>query len=422
MKRLSLVTWFFVLLSATAAAEDTKDIPLDQIWGYNLPGTRDIAGIPFPQQKEGVGQTYTYLDQEREHNIEQIRLALAMKPTGEKALPGFVIPGQLNSRILLGVHPQLRGKPGPIKRDSFPAGDELTLVFFSHPLSYFARLRKVEQEGNQITVYYQFEPHTTPEATVHFALIPLGELPPGEYRVTYKQTPIDEKYRAAGFEPVHPEASEIVCRDFSFTVVKPSNAEPVESAVLVPLDHIWGYRMIGTLDAGDLDAVKTETGTSHPVINAWQRQMWDRFKKGEAAGPAFVVEGVGRKALDNALAVFNDDDDDDDDDEQTFSFSDDADLSLVFFTYFVGCYVHIESVERAEQKIIVKYRFVLHPTRNMSFHFGLIPLRRLPPGKYRIEITQLPPIDTHGQPAALDRDLTGRVCCDSSFYIQEGKP
>src|SRR3989304_8438408 len=98
MNRFSPIYGFIVIvLWAAAAAAETpneqpkaEDIPLDQIWGYNLPGTRDIAGIPFPQQKEGVGQTYTYLDQEREHNIEQIRLALAMKPTGEKALPGFV--------------------------------------------------------------------------------------------------------------------------------------------------------------------------------------------------------------------------------------------------------------------------------------------------------------------------------------------
>jgi hypothetical protein len=92
------------------------------------------------------------------------------------------------------------------------------LVFFSHPSSYYARLRTVERDGNQFTVSYQFEPHLTPESTVHFALIPLGKLPAGEYRVVYRQLPIDEKFAAQGFQPVEPRAAELVAHNFKFTI------------------------------------------------------------------------------------------------------------------------------------------------------------------------------------------------------------
>ena len=163
-----VVSWL-VLVSLSRATADTPNeqpnvIPLDRIWGYNLPGTRDITGIPFPEQPQGVGQTIAFLTKEREYTIEQIRIALSEKNPNVKAAPGFVVPFKVDSHTLAGVLSPLRGKPNPFQRD-FPEGKELTLVFFSHPISYYARLRKVEQQDNEITVHYQFEPHTTPEAT-----------------------------------------------------------------------------------------------------------------------------------------------------------------------------------------------------------------------------------------------------------------
>src|SRR5690349_13158600 len=147
--RLSLPFGLIVVMHVVALATametnpetESKTIPLDQVWGYNLPGTRDVAGIPFPDHPKGIGQTVAFLAKERAYNIEQIRQALAIKPPEEQAAPGFVLQTELNSRALLAALQPLRGKPG-FKQDFFEG--EFTLVFFSHPLSYFARLRKVE--------------------------------------------------------------------------------------------------------------------------------------------------------------------------------------------------------------------------------------------------------------------------------------
>lgn len=392
------------------ASADVKTIPLDSIWGYNLPATRDISGIPFPEQPKGVGQTFAFLGRERDYNIEQIRRALVLKSPTDKALPGFVIPSACNSRTLLGVHPVLRGKPNPLKRN-FPEG-EFTLIFFSHPLSYYARLRAVEQDDDRIIVRYQFEPHTTPEATVHFALIPLGKLAAGEYKVDYEQIPLEQKYRDQGFEPVPPKAEDTVCHDFSFTVSGPPNNEPLnQGATFIPLHEIWGYEMPGTRDVNQLDTENVD-GTSHPLINSLHRNIDKRFKT--EAGPAFVVEGDGRAALENMLrGLIN---------SPSQHVPTNTDLSLIFYTRFSGHYVHLETVERIGKRFVLTYRFVTHSTFNTSFHFALIPLGQLPTGTYEVEIKQSPSIDSTGRPVTLDRDFTSIVCQETTFYGKGKEP
>jgi hypothetical protein len=403
MSRFSIVVALFInsiLFTRLVADEKPRPIALDQIWGYNLPGTRDIAGIPFPDKPEGVGRTLAVLNREREYNIEQIRIALSVKPPNKTAASGFVVASKLDSHTLANVLPPLRGKPNPFQRE-FPEG-EFTLVFFSHPLSYYARIRKVERDGNQITVHYQFEPHTTPEATVHFALIPLGKLTADKYHVTYKQEPIDKQYREIGFEPVDPNADSIVCRDFSFTVGEPKE-EPTstEGANLIPLREIWGYEIPRTLNLDEVEG-------AHPLILSLHRTIFAKFKKDGKAGPAFVVEGTGKAALENMISKF---------DDPPRYVPADKENSLVFYTRLSGFYVRIESVERNDHTFTVKYRFETHRTGNLSFHFALIPIK-LPAGTYKVEVKQLPPIDEDGRKVALDRDFSFVVCQDSTFYVK----
>jgi hypothetical protein len=382
---------------------EVVEIPLDEVWGYNLPGTRDIAGISFPPQTRTVVQNYAYLNRERDYNIEQIRRVLASKPPGEKALPGFVLPGRPDSRMLLGIHPPLGRKSSPTRKPLREG--EYTLVFFSHPLSYFTRLKTIERNGGKVTVYYQFEPHATPEATVHFALIPLGELTPGEYQVDYRQVPMDQKNLEMGFEPVHPEAAEIVCRDFSFTISDDSAVEPMEGAV-IPLQDIWAYNMPGTRDIRKLDEVETDHGVSHPLIKSLIDAISKRYKQDKQADSAFVVEGTGRTALENMVAAFEDD-------EPPRYVPDHSENSLVFYSLLSSRYVHVEAVERKERKFVVTYQFVRHPTRVLTCNFALIPLGKLSAGTYEVEV----------RPSAAEREeLAQRVCQSTNFYVEGRGP
>ncbi|MCI0331660.1 MAG: hypothetical protein L0228_00365 [Planctomycetes bacterium] len=406
---------------------DVQIIPLDQIWGYNLPGTKDIAGIPLPE-KPGFGQSLDFLRRQREHNIEQIRRALTAKHPTEQATPGFVLHRQPDFQTLLGASNRLRGllhdhpKEVRVTGERYRAGEETTLVFFSHPLSYYMRLRNVERQDNEITVQYEFEPHTTPEVTVHFALIPLGKLPAGKYQVRFEQIPLAQKYRDIGFEPVEPDAWMIVCRPFSFEIIDlPEADEPAKGAV-IPLDQIWSYqKMPGTRDAHELEPQLPDAGlmSDEEFIRRHQIQQIlhslsfrNRPKPGEKAGPAFVIIGTGKEALKNAADVFNKEK------QPQQVLPADTDLTLVFYSYMCARYVRIASVGQSENVITVKYQIVAHGTQEMTTHFALIPIGKLPAGRVQVNVQQVESNDPFDQLIPPVRDPLRYVSDSFSFEVR----
>jgi len=419
MKRLSVVFGIMVgsLMVAAASADETKEIPLDQIWGYNLPGTKDVSGIPLPE-----GIDLERFRSEREQSIDEIRRALMTKPSSQRALPGFMISRKADFYTMRAIASQLRSEArygwmsrAHQPRRSFPSDAKLTLVFFSHPTSYYVRLRNVERQGNTFTVHYQFEPHMTPDVTVHFALIPLGPLPAGKYHVDFQRVPEDRKYLDAGFKLVQ-DASTTVCDPFSFTIFEPPvEAPPAKDATLIPLDQIWANDMPGTQDVRKLDATKANGVTRHPMVQPIldALSISKRPREGKKAGPAFVVEGVGMEALKNAYAVFTEQS------PSTNEFPANTDLTLVFYSYAFPRYVQIEAVERSENLISVKYRFVSHLDASSTRHFAIIPLGTFRNGTVRVVIKQLPPISEYQGRVTFVPNPHKHVCNSFSFRVAE---
>ncbi len=98
----------------------------------------------------------------------------------------------------------------------------MTLVFFSQEFNCYVRLQSVERQADVITVKYVFVPHKTKELTDHFALIPIGKLPKGKWRVEIVQSPMEQKYKDAGFKEVSAKiAGQVVCGSFTFEIVSP---------------------------------------------------------------------------------------------------------------------------------------------------------------------------------------------------------
>jgi hypothetical protein len=91
---------------------------------------------------------------------------------------------------------------------------------------------------------------------------------------------------------------------------------------------------------------------------------------------------------------------------------------LIFYTRLSGYFVHLESIERVDNRFIVTYRFVEHPSRNLSFHFALIPLGKMSAGTYEIEMKQAAPIDDAGRRITLEQDLNWVVCQNATFYVE----
>ena len=171
------------------------EIPLDQVWGFDLPGTRDVAGLTLPVVDEKVrpGMDHEHYRTGRAYAIEEIRQSLTTKPLSMRSPPGVALSGEADADTLRRIGGRLVGikKMGrPVGYDPSEFGlmqsrplspdEPTTLVVFSHPCSYFFRLKRVERDPGVITVQYQFEPHFSPESTVHFALIQLGKLPIGD--------------------------------------------------------------------------------------------------------------------------------------------------------------------------------------------------------------------------------------------------
>jgi hypothetical protein len=194
-----------VLGAAGAMAVPPNDQPeavtirLDQIWAYNIPGTRDIEDLNPPSKL-----------------AFEIRVAIGFPPKKKDANHGFAVQGEgfdaLREAHAVFVEEKTR-------RDTFSANSEISAVFFAHETRRYVHLHKVERQGNNINIYYRFIPHETEETTRHFALIPLGRLPIGNYRVKVIQSPMEQKYADIGFRPLNDDvARRIVCRPFSFSV------------------------------------------------------------------------------------------------------------------------------------------------------------------------------------------------------------
>jgi hypothetical protein len=201
------------------------------------------------------------------------------------------------------------------------------------------------------------------------------------------------------------------------TTVQSENARKQPPAVVIPLKEIWAYDMPGTRKVGDLDATKDRSGvTIHPIVKQIVHSLAARRpKEGEPVGPAFIVSGTGKDALENARdAVSN---------SATSSkvFPPETELTLVFYTVLGAPPTHIQSVKRAGSLITVKYQFQSHNTRDDTLHFALIPLGHLAEDKYEIKIQRVGPVDTNAGKLGMITRMERVVCHGTSLTVRKEK-
>lgn len=210
MNRSLLICACLILSAGYALASEPKTvtIPLDQIWAWEMPGTRDIGQLePNKPAKVECGPL-----------VGEIRQALsASRVRGTEPRAGFAVVGT-GLDALREAHAVLVEKKQP--RDSFPVGSEITVVFFSYQAGSYVHLRHVEQRGNVVEIEYRFVPHETCEVTEHLALVPLGKLPVGDVSVRIVLSPIGEPSLGPDFLRECIEwGRRVVCRPFSFSVL-----------------------------------------------------------------------------------------------------------------------------------------------------------------------------------------------------------
>jgi hypothetical protein len=210
MKVISFVGIFVLAYAplAVLGAEPTdgpdakRIIPLKEIWAYKMPGTRNLEEFEEYKLAKLIDGIRKSLSADSKHKM--------------KLKTGFAVQGE-RVEALRAAHEVLVNGGSLSPRLSHRR--EISVVFFSQQSGYYVRLHEVVRHGRSIEIRYRIIPHKSLELTEHFALIPLGILPPGGFQVNIEQTPLEENHKEPGSRPVKLElAQSLVCKSFSFVV------------------------------------------------------------------------------------------------------------------------------------------------------------------------------------------------------------
>ena len=186
---------------------EVVEIPLDQIWALDMPGTYKLTA----NKHNGTGE-YVSAEGPILHDI--FRSFHALKD-GEQSKPGFAVAGTAMD-ALRNVRAVLTGEQKPSME--FDTTDEVTIVFFSLEFGTDVHLDEVTRRDNRVEIRYRFVPHLDAGVSSNMALIPLGRLPLGETTVELVPS-MDDKFVDWKLKPIPNElASRVVCKPFRFVV------------------------------------------------------------------------------------------------------------------------------------------------------------------------------------------------------------
>lgn len=193
-----------------------EEIPLNSIWGLNIPGTQDVRKLDPPRKSQPISADEFI----RTSLVEQIKHSLDNNHSpkqGEKAGRAFVVMGT----GLEALREAQKVLAGDAKRiDEVPANKEITLVVYKYNSGRAMRLDGVDQQGNKLAVRYHLKTYDMLQSFASFALIPIGKLEPGKVEVAVEhgidEGPSDLNERHDKRAP----AERIVSRSFDFAVTK----------------------------------------------------------------------------------------------------------------------------------------------------------------------------------------------------------
>lgn len=188
--------------SSSAAESETVTIPLDSIWARNMPGTQDIRKLDWKQ-----------IQWKELLTGPQGALPLMKK---ERAEPGFVVAGT-GQAALVAAHKKSADDPTKPPQ-SLPHGKECTIVFFTYAFSPGFALDRVTRRDNVIEIYYRYNPSGLDSFATYIALIPLGKLESGEYKVKMVNVPTELTRELP--EYTADLVPKVVCQPFSFQIIE----------------------------------------------------------------------------------------------------------------------------------------------------------------------------------------------------------
>lgn len=208
----------------------------------------------------------------------------------------------------------------------------------------------------------------------------------------------------------------------SFVFAQVRGESPSEKSKTIPLGEIWAYKMPGARDIFDLDKKGKDKPGGGLVGSTLRSSMLrldevrpEQLKAKNWARSGFAVSSSGRAALQATHAVFVTGE------KPRNSFLPDEEITIVFFSEPAGGnHVRIQQVVRKGERIEIQYRLEPYLESYVSQSLALIPLGRLPIGKYHVEAHQLPREEKFSKWGLklLDEEWSREALCKSfSFTI-----
>lgn len=192
----------------------------------------------------------------------------------------------------------------------------------------------------------------------------------------------------------------------------------------IPLKEIWALGMPGTKNVRDLEKDLWEQNTSRDFMKQSlcikaQKLLMKRLKPDEQAPPAFFVEGTGLDALRQLVNQLEKYEKSEGEHPAVAKVPAHKELSLVFFSYGGGRYIHLDSVKQGGNRIGIDYHEVAHQSKDVTSHFAIIPVGKLEPGPGKVLIDQLPPVHQEGARVTVLKDSYKTVCSPFTFEVEE---
>ena len=180
MFRITLAVFVGLLISAVQAEE----IPLKSIWALDMPGTQDIRKLePVDPDPKREMERFSLDEAIRSQLIKLVCLPLN-KPEAERPSPpsAFIVQGE-GIDALRAVHAVI------VKEDKAPAikaAQPASLVFFSCSSGGRLLFDSIKVVDREVVVRFHYKRTEKKEPGPQLALIPLGKLDAGKYRVKYE--------------------------------------------------------------------------------------------------------------------------------------------------------------------------------------------------------------------------------------------
>ncbi len=188
------------------------EIPLSSIYALDMPGTKNVRDLEPDYLRMRVSEKELL----ERSVVEQIRYSLTFdRRPSKRAGHGFAVVGNPLSK----TRDVLTGSKNATS--IFPSDSDLWLMFFTCTSRFYVHIDGVwiNHHRKEITIGYHLVRHSTLERTEHFALIPVGILPPGKYEVKIVQNPVVAGDRLTSNEPVEAaQVQRVICDPFGFLV------------------------------------------------------------------------------------------------------------------------------------------------------------------------------------------------------------